>query len=138
MLDKKQIEFFVDAVLGSREIGVDGDGQVIETPRAPEARAFVIARIGAMTPLHGYDAVRTKVRGDAFAALLCEVAAGLTHDSVDGAHDSAAPKKPAVDLLGAVRDFLEATADTMPTSATDDAWHALARVCSAAEQAIKR
>lgn len=76
-MDKTQINAFVDYMIGWRTIAATEQEEFNE-PICREMRAFVLARLGEKTPLHGYEAVRNvNDCGSALAALLYEVANGL-------------------------------------------------------------
>lgn len=76
-MDKAQLNAFVDYMIGWRTVGA-ADEQELTAPTCPEMRAFVVARLGDKTPLHGYDAVRNyNDCGTVLAVLLHEVADGL-------------------------------------------------------------
>lgn len=76
-MDKAQLNAFVDYMIGWRTIAATDQEEFTE-PLCREMRAFVLARLGEKTPLHGYEAVRDiKGCGAALAGLLREVADGL-------------------------------------------------------------
>lgn len=56
-MDKSQVIAFLDFLVGYRSIGVDSNGDEVEVPICPEARAFVVGRLGVMTPANGWRCV---------------------------------------------------------------------------------
>ena len=88
-MDRSQLVAFLDYAIGSRSVG-STDGETVETPHSPELRAFVVARLGDMTPRYATWIVPgrgTPIKGEpekgaAFAALLREVADGIDPQKV--------------------------------------------------------
>ena len=83
-MDKTQAVAFCDYAIGERHIGGRDPGDEITTPHAPELKAFVMARLGNLTPIYGrylhpanrephHDAEYAP-QAKAFADLLREVA----------------------------------------------------------------
>ena len=76
-MDRAQVIAFVDFLVGDRLVGVDHDGNEFGTPVCPEARAFIVARLGEKTPSSGYACVSAdyhRPSAIALAGLLREVA----------------------------------------------------------------
>ena len=85
-MDNAQLIHFLEPMLNYKVIGVDQNGDVVTSHEAicPELRSFIVARLGALTPVSSYRAVipDTRYRGykdgpAALAALLREVADGI-------------------------------------------------------------
>ena len=79
-----QIRAFLSPLLDRDTIGVDCNGNEFEgQPICPELHSFVLARLGHMTPINAYRALRPQPGGPdaeksrALAALLREVINGL-------------------------------------------------------------
>jgi hypothetical protein len=81
-MDDTQVRAFIDYMVGDRTVG-SADNEEVGTPHSPELRAFVVARLGDLTPAHGYymlPARRSNLRSKetaqakALAGLLREVA----------------------------------------------------------------
>jgi|HubBroStandDraft_2_1064218.scaffolds.fasta_scaffold292912_3 hypothetical protein len=87
MLDRTQLMAFCDYVIGDRVVGGREERAEVCTPHSPELRAFIVARLGELTPSGGYTVVAHIGRPTsntawynqaiAFAALLREVADGI-------------------------------------------------------------
>lgn len=82
-MDRSQLIAFCDYAIGARTVGSDG-ADTIDTPHSPELRAFIVARLGDLTPANGHTVMTKHVgyprwphQAKAFAALLREVADGI-------------------------------------------------------------
>lgn len=73
-IEKTQAEAFCDAAIGWDTLGVDSNGEEIVRPNSPVLQAFVRGHLGCLTPRHGYDAMNTPERREAFATMLREIA----------------------------------------------------------------
>lgn len=85
-MDRTQLQAFCDYMIGERVVGGSDPGDPVGTWHSPELRAFILARLGELTPGAGFHIVAwpgRKLREDweqqrrAFAALLREVADGI-------------------------------------------------------------
>ena len=73
-MDKVQVAQFVENMIGLRPVGVDGEGNEVETAICPEMRSTVIAMIGDKTPWSGHTMLRVKDQARAMEAVLRSVA----------------------------------------------------------------
>jgi hypothetical protein len=76
-VDRLQLDTFIEALIGWKTIGVNADGAEVQAHHCPELRAFVIARLGELTPVSAHNVWRQPRRAAALAALLREVADGI-------------------------------------------------------------
>ena len=85
-MDRSQLIAFCDYMIGDRVVGGQDAGDSVGTPHSPELRAFIVARLGDLTPGSGYHLVTMRTnshhphvasQAKAFAALLREVADGI-------------------------------------------------------------
>ena len=91
-MDERQTIAFCDYAIGERVVGGRDPGDEITTPHAPELKAFVVARLGDLTPhychyLHpanrgSHQHAEWAPRSKAFADLLREVADGIDPPAV--------------------------------------------------------
>ena len=79
-MDQAQIELFIDLMVGWENVG-ESAGEPVERPNSPALRAFVVARIGNLTPPSGWALMRKSESSDdrmAFAAFLREAADAIS------------------------------------------------------------
>ena len=85
-MDRSQLIAFCDYMTGDRVVGGQDAGDPVGTPHSPELRAFIVARLGDLTPGSSYHLVTMRTNTNrpyvapeakALAALLREVADGI-------------------------------------------------------------
>lgn len=79
-MDKTQLRYFLDCLIGWRVIGATNAEEITE-PMCPELRAFITARLGDLTPIHGHQAMNAVGPAKAMVALLRQAA-----DALDALH----------------------------------------------------
>jgi hypothetical protein len=84
-MDMQQLMTVIDYMVGGRSVGGTVD-EPLETPHSPELRAFIVGRLGELTPAYGSQVVmfskyrvnpETIKKSKAFAAFLREIADGI-------------------------------------------------------------
>ena len=80
-MDRAQLNAVCDYMIGDRIVGGTDPGDPVSTPHCPELRAFVLGRLGDMTPQSGWHLTGMRQhympQVKAFAALLREIADGI-------------------------------------------------------------
>jgi hypothetical protein len=79
-MDKTQLRYFLDCLVGFRTVGATTEEEVTE-PMCAEMRGFITGRLGDLTPIHGHQAMHGAPQAKAMAALLREAA-----DALDALH----------------------------------------------------
>lgn len=100
--DLAQMIAFTDSVIGWRLLGVDRNGDDVSTPVAPEARAFIVAVLGNLTPSYGARIIPLPEGQNKQAVAF----AGFLRDMADGIY----PPTQQASLTAAVRDYLSIAA----------------------------